>query len=62
MMLHTPARTDPNDLCLISATTALVLFQERKLSPVDLLEAQIARAEQVEPDINALPRRCLTPL
>lgn len=53
MMLQTPAQTDTDDLCYLSATRALALFRQRELSPVELLKAQIARAEQVEPDINA---------
>ena len=41
------------DLCYLPATEALGLFKAKKLSPVELLEAQIARAEEVEPTINA---------
>ena len=41
------------DLCYLSATEALALFKAKKLSPVELLEALIARAEKVEPTINA---------
>ena len=41
------------DLCYLSATDALQLFKSRQLSPVELLETLIARAEQVEPKINA---------
>ncbi len=42
-----------SDLIYLSATEALALFRERRLSPVDLLEALIERAERVEPIINA---------
>jgi Asp-tRNA(Asn)/Glu-tRNA(Gln) amidotransferase A subunit family amidase len=42
-----------SDLCYISAAEALSQFRARKLSPVDLLKAQIARAERVEPIVNA---------
>jgi Asp-tRNA(Asn)/Glu-tRNA(Gln) amidotransferase A subunit family amidase len=45
------------DLCYLSATEVLRLFKERRVSPVDLMEAVIARAEAVEPTINAL---CVT--
>ena len=45
------------DLCYLPATEALRLFRERKLSPVELAEAVIARAEEVEPTVNAL---CVT--
>jgi len=41
------------DLPYLSAGEALGLFRERRLSPVDLLEALIERAERVEPIINA---------
>lgn len=38
----------------ISATEALDRFRARELSPVELLEAVIARAHAVEPSVNAL--------
>ena len=41
------------DLCYLSANEALRLFRDRQLSPVELAEAVIARAEAVEPAINA---------
>jgi amidase len=40
------------DLCYIGAAEALALFKARKLSPVELMQAVIARAEAVEPRIN----------
>jgi Asp-tRNA(Asn)/Glu-tRNA(Gln) amidotransferase A subunit family amidase len=43
------------DLCYLSATEALGRFKARKLSPVELMQAVIARAEKVEPKINAFP-------
>ena len=45
------------DLAYLSAADALELFRARKLSPVELMDAVIARAEAVEPRINALPVR-----
>jgi amidase len=42
------------DLHYLSATEALRLFRSRELSPVELLDAVIARAESVEPLVNAL--------
>ena len=41
------------ELCYLPAVEALRLFRAHALSPVELLEAQIKRAEQVEPIINA---------
>jgi aspartyl-tRNA(Asn)/glutamyl-tRNA(Gln) amidotransferase subunit A len=43
-----------SDLCYLPATEALRRFRERSLSPVELMEAVIARAEAVEPTVNAL--------
>ena len=42
------------ELCYLGATEALELFRARKLSPVELIDAVIARAGQVEPKVNAL--------
>ena len=42
-----------SDLHHLSAVEALALFRARGLSPVELMEATIARAEEVEPTINA---------
>jgi aspartyl-tRNA(Asn)/glutamyl-tRNA(Gln) amidotransferase subunit A len=42
-----------SDLHYLSATGALAMFRSTELSPVELLEAVIARAEAVEPAINA---------
>ncbi len=42
-----------SDLWYMSAAEALRLFRTRQLSPVELAEAVIARAETVEPTINA---------
>jgi aspartyl-tRNA(Asn)/glutamyl-tRNA(Gln) amidotransferase subunit A len=48
----TDART-ATELCYLPAAEALRLFRDRQLSPVELTEAVIARAESVEPRINA---------
>jgi aspartyl-tRNA(Asn)/glutamyl-tRNA(Gln) amidotransferase subunit A len=45
------------DLHYLSATAALDLFRTRQLSPVELMGAVIARAEMVEPRINAFADR-----
>jgi amidase len=41
------------DLCYISGRDALRRFRDRSLSPVELMQALIARAEAAEPTINA---------
>jgi len=41
------------DLCYLPATEAIRRFKAKTLSPVELMEAVIARAEAVEPAINA---------
>ncbi|MDZ4737820.1 MAG: amidase [Rhodospirillaceae bacterium] len=45
------------DLCYLSGSEALQRFRKRTLSPVELLQALIARAEQVETKVNALPMK-----
>lgn len=42
-----------DELCYITASEAVALFKARKLSPVELLEAVIARSEAVNPTLNA---------
>lgn len=42
-----------SDLPYLPATQALALLRARELSPVELMEAVIARAEAAEPVINA---------
>ncbi len=42
-----------SDLVYMPATAALKLFAKKKLSPVELMQASIARAEAVQPKINA---------
>ncbi|WP_327093173.1 amidase [Nonomuraea sp. NBC_01738] len=45
------------DLAYLPATEALRLFTARELSPVELMNAVIERAEAVEPLVNALSER-----
>ena len=48
----------PNqDLCYLTAGAALALFRARRLSPVELMAALIARAEEVNPAINCFADR-----
>ena len=46
-----------DELHYLSATEALALFRARELSPVELTASVIARAEAVDPQVNALPVR-----
>ncbi|MEZ5773506.1 MAG: amidase [Hyphomicrobiaceae bacterium] len=48
--------TDP-ELCYLPASEALRLFRARKLSPVELMKAVVARAEASQPAINAFTFR-----
>ncbi len=45
------------DLHYLSATEAIEAFQKRTLSPVELVQAVIDRAEAVEPAVNAICHR-----
>src|SRR5262249_30127520 len=42
------------DLCYLTATEAIARFKAKKLSPVELMTAVIARVEAVNPKLNAL--------
>jgi Asp-tRNA(Asn)/Glu-tRNA(Gln) amidotransferase A subunit family amidase len=46
-----------DDLCYLTAKEALKLFRARKVSPVDVLKAQIARSEAINPAINCFTDR-----
>lgn len=45
------------DLCYLSASDALAMFRARTLSPVELMQALITRAERVNPVINCFADR-----
>lgn len=45
---------DPEKLCFLPATELLKLFKERKLSPVDVLKAQINKIERENDKIKAV--------
>ncbi|HPE26718.1 amidase [Albidovulum sp.] len=46
-----------DELCYMPATEALARFRDKSLSPVELMAAVIARAEQTEPKLNAITYR-----
>ncbi|WP_140849451.1 amidase [Paracoccus sp. FO-3] len=45
------------DLCYLSASEAIAAFKAKKVSPVEILEAQIKRIEAINGQINALTYR-----
>src|SRR5215218_7515217 len=52
--VSTLSQSQPDDeLCLLAAQQQLALFKTKRLSPVEVLKAQIARIEKYEPVINA---------
>ena len=48
-----PRPPSNDELCLLPANQQLSLFKTKRLSPVEVLEAQIKRIERYEPVINA---------
>lgn len=46
-----------DDLCYLPAAQLLKLFRARKLSPVELVKAQIERAEEIHSEINCFTDR-----
>jgi len=48
------AQSTNKDLIYLSATEALQLFKEKKLSPVDVLKAQIERIEALNGKVNCI--------
>jgi Asp-tRNA(Asn)/Glu-tRNA(Gln) amidotransferase A subunit family amidase len=41
------------ELCYLTATESIERFKTKTLSPVELLQALIDRAEKIEPKLNA---------
>jgi aspartyl-tRNA(Asn)/glutamyl-tRNA(Gln) amidotransferase subunit A len=52
-----PESRSQEDIAYLSATEQLALFRSRELSPVDVLQAQIARADALAETVNALTWR-----
>ena len=42
------------DLCYMTATEAIAKFKTREISPVELMDAVIARIEAINPKLNAI--------
>ena len=42
------------ELCYMTGTEALAALREKKLSPVELMKAVVARCEAVNPKVNAI--------
>ncbi|MFO1134032.1 MAG: amidase family protein [Rhodoblastus sp.] len=51
------ARPAELGLCGLTASAAVDLLKRREISPLDLVDAAIARIERVDPVVNALPIR-----
>src|SRR4051794_37692832 len=49
-----PPAAAASDLIYLSATEARALFTAQQLSPVDVLEAQIAQIEARNPEVNCI--------
>ena len=50
---------DALELCYTPATELAQAVRDKQLSPVELIDALIARADKVEPEINAFTDRYL---
>ena len=47
-----------HELIKLTAREAVALLRKRQVSPLELVDAAIARIEEVDPAVNALPIRC----
>ena len=50
--------SDLDDLIRLSARDAVQLLEIGEVSPLELIDAALARIEKVEPEVNALPTLC----
>jgi amidase len=48
-----------DELCRLTATETVLRLKRREITPLDLIDAAAHRIEAVEPQINALPTRCI---
>ncbi len=48
-----------DELIRLSAREAVARLRQRKVSPLELIDAAVARIEAVDPKVNALPTLCL---
>lgn len=48
-----------NELCRLCATEAVALLRRREVSPLELIDASVARIEETDPQLNALPTLCV---
>jgi amidase len=48
-----------NELCRLSATEAVALLRRREVSPLELIDASVARIEETDSQLNALPTLCV---
>lgn len=46
------------ELCAMTATEVVGLLRRREVSPDEVIDAALARMDQVEPLVNAVPTRC----
>src|SRR5262249_17835916 len=48
-----------DELCRLTATEAVLRLKRREITPLELIDAAAHRISTVEPQINALPTRCI---
>jgi len=48
-----------NELCKLSAAAAVAMLKQRKISPLELIDAAVERIKETDPRLNALPTLCV---